>query len=322
MKRVIAVLISFILWSFVGFAQKFEVRLNHNEIKIGEQAILEFECRFSAAESEIMMPALKDTITKFVEVIQVSNIDTTFDEDDITTKIFTQRITITSWDSGLHVIPPFEVKIGDQAYESEPLLLIVNTIPIEAEQDIKDIKAILEVPFSLWDWILARKWLLGGILGGLLLLAIALILYKKYRNRTILEEDTFVPKEAADLVATRKLKELEANKIWQKGKVKAYHSELSFIVREYIENRFELRALEQTTDEIILLMEGVSEVDKPLKAKLHQLLLLADMAKFAKQQPIAAENEEVLKTAYTFVANTKLVAEEPEQSSKNTETNA
>ncbi|MBL4708562.1 MAG: hypothetical protein JKY48_09015 [Flavobacteriales bacterium] len=322
MKRFIAVVVSLVLWSVIGNAQEFEARLNNNEIKIGEQTFIEFECRFSAAESEIMMPALKDTITKFVEIIEVSDIDTTFDEDDISFKIFLQRVTITSWDSGLHVIPPFKVKIGDQTYESEALLLTVNTIQIEAEQDIKDIKTVLEVPFSLWDWILARKWIIAGIFGAIVLLIILILIYKKYSNRPTREEDTFVPKEAADLLANRKLQELEDNKVWQKGNVKEYHSKLSFIVREYIENRFELRALEQTTDEIILLLGGVPEIDKVLKAKLNQLLLLADMAKFAKQQPIAVENEEVLKTAYSFIKKTKLIVVEQEQGSENSETNA
>ena len=157
-----------------------------------------------------MMPALKDTISKFIEIVDVSNIDTTFDEDDITTKFFYQKVTITSWDSGLHVIPPFVVQIGDQTYESDPLLLSVYTVPLKADQDIKDIKAVIDVPFSLWDWILARKWIIGGIWGGILLLAIVLLIYKKYRERPVEEEETFVPKEAADIVANKKLEELGA----------------------------------------------------------------------------------------------------------------
>ena len=100
------------------------------------------------------------------------------------------------------------------------------------------------------------------------------------------------------------MEELASKKLWQDSKVKAYYSELSFIVREYIENRFELAALESTTDEIITMLSNLPEVDGKLKDKLHQVLLLADMAKFAKQQPIASENEDSFKFSQQFVSET------------------
>ena len=56
----------------------------------------------------------------------------------------------------------------------------------------------------------------------------------------------------------------------------------------------------------------ISEIEKREKSKLEQILILADMAKFAKQQPIATENEEALKNAYLFIEQTalKVIAEE------------
>ncbi len=309
MKKYLIIGLLFLIATVSVNAQSVSAGLYNNEIKIGEQTFIDLELRVSAAESNVMLPAVQDTISKFIEVVKVSNIDTTFDQDDITTKIFTQRILITSWDSGLHVIPPFKFIIGGDTIKTEPLLLTVNNVALQADQDIKDIKDIMEVPFSLTDWILANRTPIGLILLAILLVIVGIILFKRYRNRPQEEKEVFVPKEAADKVANQKLLELEAKKLWQNDHLKEYYSNLSFIIREYIENRFELRALELTTDEINALIQGSSEVEKTEKAKLYELLSLADMAKFAKQKPIAIENEEALKSAYIFIKKTAIKLE-------------
>ncbi|MEQ8910076.1 MAG: hypothetical protein RIC95_12835 [Vicingaceae bacterium] len=292
-----------------GFSQAQEAKaiLKDQSIRIGEQTTIDLEVRFQAGSS-IMMPALRDTISKFVEIVKVSNVDTTFDEDDITIKIFTQKLTVTSWDSGYHPIPPFVFQVNEDTVRSKPLLLEVKSIPLEAQADIKDIKSVIEVPFSLTDWLLAHKWEVGGTVLTILLIVLGILLYLRYRNRPQ-EEEKVVPKEAADLVALRKLKELESQQLWQSGKVKDFYVELSFILREYIGNRYQLHALEHTTEEIMLLAEKLPEVNKSLNKKLHQTLSLADMAKFAKQKPLGSENEEALKNTFSFVEETALKEE-------------
>lgn len=286
------------------------------DIKIGDQTTIDLEVTFSAAEETLIFPALKDTITKFIEVVEIGNIDTTFDEDDITKKILTQRLTITSWDSGYHVIPPFTFVVGGDTLKTNPLVLNVSSVQITPEQDIKDIKTILEVPFSLTDWLLNHKLPIGlGIL-VIILIIVAIVLYKKYKNRPVVEKEIVVPKEAADIVATRKLQELSNKKLWQDGQVKAYYSELSFILREYLENRYLVHALELTTDETITLIKSGLISEKETIEKLNSILILADMAKFAKQKPIGSENEDAYKNALLFVSLTKYV-DEPKPEEKN-----
>jgi hypothetical protein len=279
------------------------------DIKVGEQTTIDLEVTYSAAEEELIFPALQDTITKFIEIVEIGNIDTTFDEDDVTLKILSQRITITSWDSGYHVIPPFTFVVGGVTLKTNPLVLNVNDVEITEEQDIKDIKTILEVPFSLTDYLLSNKKPIGIGLLILLIIVVAIIMYRRYKNRPVVEEEVIVPKEAADLVATRKLQELSDKKLWQDGKVKAYYSDLSFIIREYIENRYLVHALELTTDETIALINSGLITDKETIKKLEEILLLADMAKFAKQQPIGSENEDAYKNALQFVSLTKYIDE-------------
>ncbi len=284
------------------------------EIKVGDQTSIELEITYSATDENIEFPALKDTLTKEIEIVEFGNIDTTFDEDDVTKKMLYQKLTITSWDSGYHVIPPFEFKIGGQSYKTNPLVLNVVDVEISPEQDIKDIKGIIEVPFSITDWLLSKKKTIGlGFLIGVIVV-IAMVLYKKYKNRPKAEEEVVVPKEAADIVATRKLEELAQKKLWQSGKVKAYYSELSFILREYLENRYLVHVLELTTDETIALINNGLIKEKQTIQKLESILLLADMAKFAKQQPIGSENEDAYKNALLFLSLTKYVDEPKSES--------
>ncbi|MEX2380289.1 MAG: hypothetical protein WD530_06075 [Vicingaceae bacterium] len=301
-----------LLFPFFGqlAAQEASAVLNDKEIRLGEQTTIELELRFNASEKAIMMPALRDTISKFIEVLNVSAIDTAFDEDDITTKIFTQNITITSWDSGYHAIPPFEFKVGNDTIRTEPLLLSVMTVPLDPQADIKDIKEIMEVPFSLWDWILKHKLWITVIVLLIVTALIGYYFYKKYKNKPTEEKQVFVPKEAADIVALKKLEQLKHDKLWQSGKVKEFYVELSFIMREYISNRYQFHALEHTTDEIMSLANRNSELSEELKKKLLQTLMLADMAKFARQKPLGDENETALKNAFYFVNETAVKEEE------------
>tara|TARA_B100001109_G_scaffold225945_1_gene199753 strand:- start:1191 stop:2159 length:969 start_codon:yes stop_codon:yes gene_type:complete len=318
MKQALTFFFLFIL-GFTSLAQEAKAYLKDQEIRIGEQTEIEIEVRFKANEA-VIFPALQDTISQFVEIVKASDIDTTFDEEDISIKIFTQTITVTSWDSGFHAIAPLQFKIGDKTVETAPLLLSVITVPLEEQADIKDIKPIIEVPFSLSDFLLANRLEIGGILLLIGLLILAYFLYRKYANRPQEEVEAIIPKEAADSLAFRKLEDLKNKKLWQNGKTKLYYVELSYILREYIGNRYQLHALEHTTDEIMLLVERLPEIDKSWKQKLHDTLLLADMAKFAKQTPLASENETSLQLAYGFIEATAVKENEQESEELNQKT--
>lgn len=289
-------------------AQEATAVLKNSSIKIGEQTEIQLELRFTAGQ-KVMLPNLQDTITKFIEVVRVSDLDTTFDEEDISIQLITQTITITSWDSGFHAIPPFTFKVGKDTIKSQANLLEVKSVALEAEADIKDIKQHLEVPFSLSDWLLAHKLELGLSLLAVLLLVIGILLYLRYRKKPKTEAIE-VPKEAADVLALKQLEALEQKALWQNGQVKEYYVSLSFILREYIGNRYQLHALEHTTVEIMLLAERLPKLNKELKEKLKETLLLADLAKFAKQKPLASENEKAIKHAFTIVKETAFVEEE------------
>jgi hypothetical protein len=107
--------------------------------------------------------------------------------------------------------------------------------------------------------------------------------------------------------ALRELENLRVKKLWQAGRVKEYHSELTEILRKYIEDRFKVPALEQTSAEIINSLSDPAICQPPSIDKLGSLLILADMVKFAKARPLALENEKSLSEGIEFVKETTTI---------------
>ena len=103
------------------------------------------------------------------------------------------------------------------------------------------------------------------------------------------------------MTALGKLKE---EKLWQQGQVKEYQSRLTYIIREYLENRYEVPALESTTEEIQRSLKQV-DFDSSWKDKLSNILQVADLVKFAKAKPPVDFHDQVWKEAEDFVLATK-----------------
>lgn len=309
------VLAVFLLEYNVAFSQNAQVTavLDSQEILIGDQINLDLSVVLQD-ESTVKWPQFKDTIAGQIEIIESSMLDSTKKETGET--VLSQRVVITSFDTGFIVLPPIDFKFNNdslQVLSTEPLLIFVSDIPVDTEADIKDIKEPYEVPFN---W---KKWLIWGLIVlGVIGLIIGLILYiKKLRAKS---QETPVarpkPKRPAHEIALEKLEALRQKKLWQNDQAKAYYIELSDIVREYIEFQFDVLALEMTTDEIIsaLQLKGIEdEKIKPLKA----MLQMADLAKFAKYKPLANENELNFETAKTFINQTLIMPlDEPNETSK------
>ena len=142
------------------------------------------------------------------------------------------------------------------------------------------------------------------ILLGLLVWLLAWYIARYMRNRAVVPPPA--PKIPPHVVANKALVELGHRKLWQKGKFKAYYTALTSILRTYISGRWDIGALEMTTDEIIAALRDV-EMPSASRTDLIAILRTADMVKFAKAEPENEENEECLNRALYFVENTKPV---------------
>ena len=107
-----------------------------------------------------------------------------------------------------------------------------------------------------------------------------------------------------------KLNELDEKLLWQNNKVKQYYSELTEIIRNYIERELKVPALEKTSDEVIEMLRDFNDAEsiettKENIEKLKDLLREADLVKFAKSKPLAPEIEEDRKDAEVIIHNLK-----------------
>lgn len=139
---------------------------------------------------------------------------------------------------------------------------------------------------------------------GLLLALLLLYLYSRSKIKQTEEVVVEPPKEAAHVIALRKLNQIAIDQEWKKEKVKKYQSDLTYTIREYLENRYEINALESTTDEISRAL-AKNNFSTEHETDLREILQIADLVKFAKAKPTEDINEKFLDKAKQFVEDTK-----------------
>lgn len=166
---------------------------------------------------------------------------------------------------------------------------------------LQPIKDIMTEGITFSDYL---PYLYG--LGILLILGlIAFYLYRKFSKKKTIEPEIIpeiiLPAHEKALLA---LQELKGEELWQKGEIKLFQTKLTFIIREYLENRYNFKALEMTTDEILAVLKKNNF--NPLFAQnLNQILTIADLVKFAKATPDESIHENFLQQAFEFVYNTQ-----------------
>ena len=246
------------------------------------------------AEFKLTLKTNVDTLSKVVfpnaksfgalEVIQSYPIDTIRKNDRYE---LVKKYGLTQFDSGKYTIPSVKILINNKAFLSDSLKVEVANVQVDTlKQKMYDIKDIVPANNGIGDW---WKYLLAL----LLIVGIAALIYwyiKKRQKEKIEEEIYKTPIEKA----TSLLNNLEKKELWQHGEVKAYYSELTDIVRNYIEEAIDIPAMESTTSELI---EGLKTASQKKKMKLSKetidslfvVLKQADLVKFAKSKPMDFE---------------------------------
>jgi hypothetical protein len=282
-----------------------DARFDSAAIMIGDQIKLRIELERQKNVS-VQFPAWTDTLTRNIEIIEVYPVDSAQAPGGMVRMM--QNITITSFDSGRHVLPPlrfpFTAEGKSDTIVTRPAYLDVRVMPMDTTQNIADIKPVYTVPIG---WADVWPWLAGF---GLLLLAAALVGFGIYAfirwrsNKPVFSAPK--PAEPPHVIALRELDKLRGEKLWQNNRTKDYYTRLSDIVRTYIEGRFDVPAMEMTSDEILDGLRATGFEDNNLVNCLRKLFALADLVKFAKSEPLPDENETSILDSYLFVNNTKI----------------
>ena len=305
-SAIFTILVSMSIAGSLGAQPRVEARLDRNQILVGEQ--IKVIVDVSTADGYAVSPLDHQSVnnTKGLEVVEIGRRDTTRDQSN--RLLIRQELMITSFDSGSQWVPALKFsfeKNGTSTFrESNRLPFEVTTLAVVDSIGLAPIKPILLEQKTFWD---KYKYVVIG-LGGLGLLALIIYFFRSVKTRREAVVLT-PPKPKPHVVALEKLERLKSEKLWQQGLVKEYQSQLTYIVREYLEGRYGIQALESTTREIIDQLKGLSFSDE-IKKQLSEMLNLADMVKFAKAEPPIEYHEKLMEYAESFVMQTKPTLEE------------
>jgi hypothetical protein len=285
----------------------FQSKLNKDTILLGDQ--IEFSITAVVPkEYDVQFPFIVDTLVKGIEVLGLPVIDTLVKRSG--EQQFTYKIRITSFDEDTYRIPgiklPFTDGILVDTAVSSPLWLTVLSLPADSTVvGIFDIKPPISEPLTIAE---IAPWAGGSILLVGLISLMVLYLIKRKKN-----EPLFFPRKPIDpphVIALRELEKVKSKKLWDTANHKHYHTVLTDIIRFYIEGRFNIPAMEQTTDETIRSLKLSESLDKKLILDLSETLSLADLVKFARFTPNLSENEAGLNFGFRFVNETKVIVSE------------
>ena len=235
--------------------------------------------------ANVIFPEKLENLTS-LEIVENIKIDT-FKNSLI------KKYLMTGFDSGAFYIPSQQIFIKNRAFITDSILINVATIATDTtKQKMFPIKAIQNEPLVYDDFKPYIIWLLLA-----LLLIGAIIYYLVTRKKPTITEDEGIAALAPFEEAIEKLQELDTKLLWQNNEIKKYYSELTEIVRAYIEKELKIPALEITTHELVDILSDFNkaktiDASKETIKKLNALLQEADLVKFAKSTPLSHEIEE------------------------------
>ena len=224
----------------------------------------------------------------------------------------TNEIKFTFFKEGPHGITPptleFEENGIIKTIEAQVVELQVGSPLAPAgsagdttQNQLDPIKDIIEEPLNIWRDILLPYG--GGLLGIIAVVSLIYFLVKKFSQKEPPPPEPVVIIPAHE-TAMQKLSQLQQAELWQQGNIKEYQSQLTYIIREYLENRYEINALENTTAQIRKDLKKIN-LEENLQNDLQNILQVADLVKFAKAKPGASVHEEFMDKAKRFVLQTK-----------------
>jgi len=303
MKQRILLIVLIISLSVAGKAQLVTVRseFDVDSILLGEQ--LRYTISAEADSNVIVtLPSFQDTITSSLEILKEGGIDSLVRDGKT---IVSRQYLITSFEPGWNTVPPQAIafqagSLQDTVYTPAGLLTVLAP-DVDTSQAIKPIKPPLNTPVSFAEIL---PWALIGYLGFMLSTFIAALIWIYVKKKNHPELFPQKPLEPAHVIAFRDLEQLREDKLPQKAQVKEFYTRLTGIIRNYITRQFGIHAMESTTNEILEAFRIQSPEEKTLLEKLGELLTLADLVKFAKEDPAPQENEQHLDNAYHFVEKT------------------
>ncbi len=280
------------------------VSLEPDDPAIGDPLSLSIEVTADPGV-EVLMPAFGEALGRFT-ILDFAPRERL---DGSGRTVHSQKYTIDVPMSGEWAVPPLVVEFidrrpgerpapeGDDAYElfTEPIEFTVRSVlPREAESDlVPPLGELAPLPTRLER---ARPWIGGGLI-LLVVGIIVLILLARFGHRRL--------RRSAYEIALARLRKLQTCARVTPEEIDRFYVELSAIVRRYLEDRYEIRAPECTTEEFLERASRASALSGEHRDLLDEFLRRADLVKFARSIPGDLEIADSVRSAERFLEETR-----------------
>ena len=299
-KKVIIALLSIVFVVGKLSAQNIEygVRFDSTQMLIGDHQNLTYLVR-SQIPLSVKFPQLDKEIGG-MEIISGPVLDSTYDGDYYTYK---NIYKVTSFDTGLYVIPEQAILLAqegfDNALTTDSIMIYVYTLIVDKEKGMVDIEAPLDAPITFRE---ALPYILYSLLGLAIIAAIVYLIIRLRSGKPIIGSAASEPVIPPYIAAINGMNSIDERKLWQAGNEKEFYTELTNVLREYLDGELGLQCMESTSAEIIAYLKGAKHVDEKERLFIDDMLSAADLVKFAKMTPLQDEN-------FNFMKGTKLCIE-------------
>ena len=278
LARTLVLTVVFAIYSVLSYSQV-TTNIDRDTIKIGEQITYKIEVEADTTDF-VAFPEGQSFLP--LEVVESFKVDTTINEKRMN---LIKKYGLTQFDSGSFTIPRQKIAIANKFYFTDSLKVEVKNVEIDTtKQGLYDIKPLIAVdksPSKWWKYLLIALLILGGL---------AYLLYWFiWRKKPLTEAEKIAllpPYDRAKLA----LKKLEESDYLENQALKDYYSELTLIIRKYLDEKVYDHSLESTTDELInrlLLLKEANKIDLSIETirNIESILKRADLVKFAKGAP-------------------------------------
>lgn len=291
----------FSLFSFIATAQVTS-SVDSTKIKIGEEILYTINVQIDS--TDIVVFPEEQTFAP-LEMIESYKTDTTFEGAKYR---LIKKYGLTQFDSGKYTIPSQRIFINNKPFLTDSIYVEVKDVVVDTtKQKMFDIKPSVEVKGPPFNWLLLLYWLLPL----LLIVGIAIYLFQRKKRRDAAEKQ--LPPYEEAIVA---LKSLDNSQLLSENKSKEYYSNLTEIVKRYLDREVDEAAQESTSDELIsrLMMHkdaGSFDFDLETIRKLDSIFKRADLVKFAKMNQESGQAEVDRKTIEEIINETHEAVPEP-----------
>lgn len=216
----------------------------------------------------------------------------------------TYTLTLQPFDPDTVTLPPLRVACGTDTAETRALVLKVLPVELDSLTTIHPMEGPVAYPAKWYDWVpqwVSDYWPWIIIAIGLIAAAVAAWIYFRRGGTVMVRRKRIVPPYE---LAMHRLGQLRERRLAESGHEKEYYTELTDILRQYLEGRFGINAMEMTSTEIVRSLRA-NETTRMSADRMRSVLEVADFVKFAKMRPLPDDNVKSYNAAVAFVEDTR-----------------